>query len=125
MYYIVHTKGPFIGVLGIIYAMLAIGILGFVVWALVNHMVHRQNVEVTFAESTKRRTTKRGKKKRRMEKTPNGTKGRMEKKLNGKNINGTKGRMVQNVDWKKHRMEKTPNGTKCRMEKRRMGQNVE
>jgi hypothetical protein len=55
-----------------------------------------------------------------MEKTPNGTKRRMEL-----TSNRTKGQMVQNVEWKKHRIEKTPNGTKGRMEKHRMGQNVE
>jgi hypothetical protein len=42
------------------------------------------------------------------DKTPNGTKHRMEKTPNGTKrrmdltSNGTKGRMVQNVEWKKH-----------------------
>ncbi len=34
-----------------------------------------------------------------------------------KTPNGTKGRIVRNDEWKKRRMEKTPNGTKCKMEK--------
>ncbi len=50
--------------------------------------VHRQNVEVTNAESKKRRTTK-----------PRKTKHRM-----GQNVEWKKRRMGQNVEWKKCRM---------------------
>ncbi len=81
--------------------------------------VHRQKVEVTNAESTKRRTTKHRKTKRLMgqnvewKKTPNGTKRRMEK-----TSTRTKGRKVRNAEWKKRRMEKTAERDKTSNEKK-------
>ncbi len=43
---------------------------------------------------------------------PNGTKRRMEK-----TPIGTKGRIVRNAEWKKRRMEKTPNGKNAEQDK--------
>ncbi len=85
-----------------------------------------ENGSPTKCRSNKRRMDKTLNDKMSKDKTPNGTKHRMEKTPNGTKrrmeltSNGTKGRMGQNIEWKKR-----PNGTKRRMEKHRMGQNVE
>ncbi len=49
-----------------------------------------------------------------MEKTPNGTKGRMEKHRMGQNVEWKNSRMGQNVEWKNVEWDKTPNGNMVR-----------
>jgi hypothetical protein len=62
----------------------------------------------TKCRSHKRRMDKTSNDKTLKDKTPNGTKRRMEKTLNGTKrrmeltSNGTKGQMGQNIEWKKH-----------------------